>query len=216
MGNLLDIDPIMTSTVTARKLPRIRVEIDTIKPIPDGFSLPKIYRSQAKISFKYERLSEFCYLCGCLGHVHQACPINMGTVVELPYEQWLWANGHEQRRNVRPEDSMWILAKPDPQAHEHPTPLPPIRIQELLHKILCPETLIAAGESTHTQAILKGKGKMLFEPNAEKIRLHPQLLKGSNSSNANEDTVHIFPEEQPCKVTDSPCIALCPCGDIQR
>lgn len=38
----------------------------------------------------YEKLPDFCYGCGCLGHIIKGCESNSGTVEEeLPYGAWL-------------------------------------------------------------------------------------------------------------------------------
>lgn len=95
MGRLLEIDPITTSTITVKKFMSIRVEIDTTKLLIDGFLMSRVRRIWAKIALKYEHLSEFCYMCGCLGHVQQSCPIYMKNIIELPYGQDMRVEGQD-------------------------------------------------------------------------------------------------------------------------
>lgn len=95
MGKLLEFDRINTSCISVRRFIRIRVEIDTTKPFPTGFSLPRIDRGPAIVTFKYERLSEFCYECGCLGHVHSSCPTNHGNNNATLYGQGMRIGSQE-------------------------------------------------------------------------------------------------------------------------
>lgn len=49
--------------------------IDTTKPLKPGFSLPKENSNPTRIQFKFERLSDFCYSFGHLGHSINTCNI---------------------------------------------------------------------------------------------------------------------------------------------
>ncbi|KAG7943781.1 hypothetical protein I3843_15G061100, partial [Carya illinoinensis] len=75
LNKLLEIDPNSLPTIGPWQFLRLRVDTNTDKCLFDGFSLPRINRSLAKISFKYERFSNFCYGYGSLGHLLQVCPL---------------------------------------------------------------------------------------------------------------------------------------------
>ncbi|KAK4419257.1 hypothetical protein Salat_2338500 [Sesamum alatum] len=52
--------------------------------------------AEIKITFTYERLRNFCYWCGCIGHIlnlceHQYEPGFDASQDPLPYGPWLWA-----------------------------------------------------------------------------------------------------------------------------
>ncbi|KAK9951420.1 hypothetical protein M0R45_006862 [Rubus argutus] len=49
---------------------RVRVLFDGTKPLPSGFKLPREDGSVSWVEFKYEKLANFCYKCGRLGHNH--------------------------------------------------------------------------------------------------------------------------------------------------
>ncbi|KAF5956818.1 hypothetical protein HYC85_004043 [Camellia sinensis] len=52
----------------------IRVEIDTQQPLPRGLWLHRGQgQSNSWLTFKYEKLSDFCYDCGRLGHENHTC-----------------------------------------------------------------------------------------------------------------------------------------------
>ncbi|KAF3452031.1 hypothetical protein FNV43_RR08127 [Rhamnella rubrinervis] len=50
---------------------RFKVDIRIQKPIPTGFSQPRDGRDDFWVQFKYERLSDFCYVCGMIDHVSE-------------------------------------------------------------------------------------------------------------------------------------------------
>ncbi|KAI8011464.1 hypothetical protein LOK49_LG06G03003 [Camellia lanceoleosa] len=53
------------------------MEIDVTRPIPKGFFLKRegdyLETVDLWISFKYEKLADFCYDCGRIGHVNSTC-----------------------------------------------------------------------------------------------------------------------------------------------
>lgn len=54
------------------------------------------------VPFSYERLPNFCYMCGFLGHSEKECSFTTtgGAVSErseLPYGAWLRAGGYDSR-----------------------------------------------------------------------------------------------------------------------
>lgn len=58
-----------------RSFLRVRVEIEISKPLPKGFWLRRNTGAGQDlwISYKYEKLSDFCYDCGRLGHDNRSC-----------------------------------------------------------------------------------------------------------------------------------------------
>lgn len=57
-----------------RSFVRIRVAIDTQQPLPRGLWLQWGQgNDDIWLTFKYEKLSNFCYDCGRLGHEHNSC-----------------------------------------------------------------------------------------------------------------------------------------------
>ncbi|KAI9070664.1 hypothetical protein K1719_047372, partial [Acacia pycnantha] len=42
-------------------------------PLIPGFWIPRERKNPAWVSVKYERLQEFCYTCGCIGHKDRVC-----------------------------------------------------------------------------------------------------------------------------------------------
>ncbi|XP_062112044.1 uncharacterized protein LOC133823369 [Humulus lupulus] len=78
-----------------RPFMRIRVAIDVTQPLMRGrrVRLPRI-RDEFWIDFRYEKLPDFCFECGIIGHLFQHCTLYLehmdaGTEPTLPYGPWL-------------------------------------------------------------------------------------------------------------------------------
>lgn len=51
----------------------VKVQFEEVKPLHPGFHLPCENQSMLCISFKYERLSSFCFTCGRINHTMGNC-----------------------------------------------------------------------------------------------------------------------------------------------
>lgn len=52
---------------------KVRIQLDTTKPVVQGLFLRKSNRNPVWISFKYERLANICYFCASLSHESRTC-----------------------------------------------------------------------------------------------------------------------------------------------
>ncbi|KAK4394020.1 hypothetical protein Sango_1872800 [Sesamum angolense] len=56
---------------------RIRVTIDITKPLKQVLKIRTVLGDDHLVTFTYERLPNFCYLCGCLGHLSRQCELQL-------------------------------------------------------------------------------------------------------------------------------------------
>ncbi|KAH7862130.1 hypothetical protein Vadar_000432 [Vaccinium darrowii] len=94
----------------SRSFMRIKVLVDTTKPLLRGFFYKRPSGGAANsshsvwIRFKYERLSDFCFLCGRLGHEKSSCKFPPAVITGGD------SYGHELQaaslRDMKPANSM--------------------------------------------------------------------------------------------------------------
>ncbi|KAL0449291.1 UNVERIFIED_CONTAM: hypothetical protein Slati_1485500 [Sesamum latifolium] len=75
---------------------RIRTAINVELPLPRALKLKTTTGEEHLVTFTYEQLSNFCYLCGCLGHITKYCPKQFeggfqDPSMDTPYGSWLRA-----------------------------------------------------------------------------------------------------------------------------
>ncbi|KAK4422121.1 hypothetical protein Salat_2163100, partial [Sesamum alatum] len=77
---------------------RLRVSLDVRKPLLRKTKLRSLDGQETIVNFTYERLGNFCYLCGVLGHVDTLCELRYADDFvdpgsPVPYGPWLRAFG---------------------------------------------------------------------------------------------------------------------------
>ncbi|KAL2930824.1 Guanine nucleotide-binding protein subunit beta, partial [Bienertia sinuspersici] len=87
------------------KFMRVRVRMDVHKPLPRGSTM-KLGGERIWVDFRYERLSGFCFVCGCLRHGVRECDDYDEEVPEneLPYGTWLRASPQKNRARMGNQD----------------------------------------------------------------------------------------------------------------
>ncbi|KAL0314934.1 UNVERIFIED_CONTAM: hypothetical protein Sangu_2337800 [Sesamum angustifolium] len=91
---------------------RLRVQIDVNKPLMRVMRIRSEDDEVITVSFTYERLPNFCYLCGCLGHLSKFCSkryeVDFSDPGEnTPYGGWLRSSfrlspqSHQNQRESR-------------------------------------------------------------------------------------------------------------------
>ena len=78
---------------------KVRVAINTSKPLKRGKMLFVPRGSKVLAMFRYEHLPDFCYICGRLDHLEQDCDVvvrlkKKGKKAQREYGSWLRAEGH--------------------------------------------------------------------------------------------------------------------------
>lgn len=111
IGEVLEIETDENGVAWGKWL-RMRVSINTSEPLKRGSSLTVSGGGSQKVAFRYEKLPDFCYVCGILNHTEQDCPkaINRkkeGKTVERGYDPWLRADGQRLIIPQQSADERW-------------------------------------------------------------------------------------------------------------
>lgn len=80
IGKLIRVEAPNEGLSLSRSFLRIRVEMDVSLPLPKGFMFKRQTQNSYEIKetwvhFKYERLSDYCYARGRIGHHYKACKL---------------------------------------------------------------------------------------------------------------------------------------------
>jgi len=73
LGKILAVDDHDNAGLICQPFLRFRVELDSAHPLISGFHLPRPGRDLLWISLRYERLGDYCTLCGLIGHKKSQC-----------------------------------------------------------------------------------------------------------------------------------------------
>lgn len=89
---------------------RIRVLLDVTKPLKRRIKLRKTGGDWFWADFRYERLPNFCFICGILGHTDRFChrvfDEDFSMEAEKPFGAWLRA---ASRRNQAAMGHRWLI-----------------------------------------------------------------------------------------------------------
>ncbi|KAK3037272.1 hypothetical protein RJ639_029684 [Escallonia herrerae] len=92
VGVLKEIDFTENGKISWLKFLWLRVEIDIRKPLFTGFNRSKDPLRMSWVQLQFERLPDFCFNCGRLGHVGRSCqdpPLVSPSALASPYGPWL-------------------------------------------------------------------------------------------------------------------------------
>ncbi|KAK4425260.1 hypothetical protein Salat_1719900 [Sesamum alatum] len=106
---------------------RIQVGLDITKPLRRVLKLHTTMGAESTLTFTYERLPNFCYWCGCLGHILKLCECQFEPGFDanqdpLPFGPWLWAT---TPANLQSRGSTFAPYRPTPPSiisDHHPSP----------------------------------------------------------------------------------------------
>ena len=110
IGKVIEVGKISLQAEQA-KFMRIRVEIPIGKPLRRGGNITTTDDDRCWLTFRYERLPTFCYICGLMGHDDKhCCKSQQEGMKERQYGEWLRAgsvvkNGSEKGKTKGYEGS---------------------------------------------------------------------------------------------------------------
>ncbi|KAL2902448.1 Cellular nucleic acid-binding protein-like protein [Bienertia sinuspersici] len=102
MGGLMEYDD--TDPLSLERYMQMKVLVDVRKPLRRGLKIATRVNVTKWVDIKYERLGDFCYFCGRLGHIDRDCGFyngeeNNGKDTVYRYGPWLRASPLKRSRN---------------------------------------------------------------------------------------------------------------------
>lgn len=86
-GEFLEYDSKNNSSLW-REFMRIRVRLDVRRPLKRKKQITKNNGMEIMVSYKYERLGEFCFTCGMLTHTERYCRKFLSRTSEEGSKEW--------------------------------------------------------------------------------------------------------------------------------
>jgi hypothetical protein len=108
IGEFMELDNNFSGDLISRQYIRFRVDVNTSKPLVPGYYLKRPGLDDHWIAFKYERLDDYCVVCGLIGHKKGSCPAPPSLVPPGKYDISLKPsslNGPKLVVKVHSEDS---------------------------------------------------------------------------------------------------------------
>ncbi|CAN0858396.1 hypothetical protein LINGRAHAP2_LOCUS7227 [Linum grandiflorum] len=100
----LDYDPKNSLKLWADQYMRIQVELDVRRPLKRNVKVRLHGEERALCKFRYERLQNFCYICGIMGHTDKYCEAHFHFPAEQIVRKW------DDSIRVKPRDTQQLLA----------------------------------------------------------------------------------------------------------
>ncbi|GLT64124.1 hypothetical protein SLA2020_366350 [Shorea laevis] len=75
LGEMQEVDNADQLKPSRKSFLRIRVLINLLNPLNPGFTYHRPPKPSLWVQYKYERLSDYCYSCGRIGHLSFVCPV---------------------------------------------------------------------------------------------------------------------------------------------
>ncbi|KAK9988823.1 hypothetical protein SO802_029062 [Lithocarpus litseifolius] len=93
LGKVIEVNKRLLQAEQA-KFMRIRVAISIDKPLRRGRNITNADGELCWLTFRYERLPTFCYICDLIGHDDKHCHVSQSDgLKERQYGEWLKAGG---------------------------------------------------------------------------------------------------------------------------
>lgn len=84
MGKVIEVNFSGDDLVCMSRFLRVKVEFEVSKPLESGIFLDRDPLPGIWIQLKYERVADFCFKCGRLGHVKVRCSSQVQKMLNEP------------------------------------------------------------------------------------------------------------------------------------
>ncbi|KAK4410307.1 hypothetical protein Sango_0103700 [Sesamum angolense] len=174
---------------------RIRVALDITKPLARALKIRTVLGNEQLISFTYEHLSNFCYLCCCFGHLSRQCELQFQVDFKDP-GSWLRAAASLSSRG----GSRGVFAKHATPNLTRPTFVPHISLQSRSQPSPVNRGLAVFGEFSILQPV-PSSPKPLSEPTVSPSETYSTLLD-THTHDLNLPLVPLKPPIPPAEKSD--------------
>jgi hypothetical protein len=138
LGVLLEVDNANCSKPARKGFLRFKVLLNLLNPLVPGFTHHRPPKAPLWVQYMYERLSDYCYTCGRIGHLSFACPVNPKPPDHGKYGEMLKAKSPKisrvvqiiQPRSRLAEGLAMVVNSPrrDPESTQCTRPSPPHKL----------------------------------------------------------------------------------------
>jgi hypothetical protein len=101
LGELLEVDNLDAHIPARKGFLRVRVLLNLLNPLILGFTHHRPPKTPLWIQYSYERLSDYCYICGRIGHVSIGCKVELCPPDHGKYSDMLKAKSPKTSRVVQ-------------------------------------------------------------------------------------------------------------------
>uniref|UniRef100_A0A2N9GZI9 Reverse transcriptase domain-containing protein n=1 Tax=Fagus sylvatica TaxID=28930 RepID=A0A2N9GZI9_FAGSY len=177
---------------------RIRIRLDVTKPLSRGRKARLEQGRETWISFKYERLPNFCYWCGLLSHSEKDCPIWLLNKTSLraedqPFGPWLRAANDRPWRKT--EIKVDGICKPQSQKQPKPPSTQKANPSPFTNTKNTHQTRPPHPFPSHTDPATPPEKTMTSTPLSAETP--PSLTAVPNMANENDGLINMEVEENP-------------------
>lgn len=134
---------------------RVRVSIPLDAPLKRRMKLRKSESEWCWVTFKYEAIPTFCFICGLVGHSDKFCSKlfdDQGTVIEKPYGGWMRA---DPKRRSHTMGSKWLR-----QGGTTPVNMTGEKERDKSNAVILADTEIGNGEKSGKQTNTEVRGNL--------------------------------------------------------
>lgn len=111
-GTFIQYDATNNSRIW-REFMRIRIKLDVRKPLKRKKKILKKDRSEVMVHCKYEKLGDFCFVCGLLSHTERFCKKKLESSTSSGGKEWgQWLRA-PPRRAMEGGKSKWLREETD-------------------------------------------------------------------------------------------------------
>ncbi|XP_050263948.1 uncharacterized protein LOC126708186 [Quercus robur] len=220
VGEVLEVDFTGSGGVCMSKFLRVKVEIKVEDPLLSGFFLDRNTQPNLWIRFKYERIAEFCFKCGRLGHLKARCiwadaEVQPNSKEPFGLGPWMKAEAASYRA------SRWVefIADNNQACEEVDVGRKESVSQEQEESRI---HALQVGGTKETQAVSSrhnlASSEIMSDPviskyiSLSKVPNYPTPSQLNTQTNSSETTnlIPLFPMETDCTVTTNPAISSQP------